>query len=265
MPSTLSEAAHDVLNEPDPWRKISLTRHYTAAWQAGDITNIGCTQPPDHPARPSKPVLKDPTDMPRRRAKGRAGQMALVHAIAHIELNAIDLAWDIIARFTHEDLPTQYYDDWVEVAFDEAEHFNLLVNRMSDFGGVYGDLPAHNGLWEAAAKTEDDLLARLAIIPMTLEARGLDTTPGVVNRLRQAGDQQSADIFERIAREEVPHVKAGVHWFEKVCQSRNIDPVETYHDMIKTRFQGTLKAPFNEDARSQAGMNKEYYQRYDTA
>lgn len=262
MPLTLSNAAYAVLTEPAPLRKIALTNEYATAWKSRSINTIGNKHLPDSPARPSKPELKAPTDMPRRRAKGRSGQLALVHAIAHIELNAIDLAWDIIARFTHENLPDQYYDDWVSVAEDEAAHFGLLANRLADFGGTYGDLPAHNGLWEAAESTYDDILARLAIIPMTLEARGLDTTPGAVTKLRQAGDHETADIFEKIAREEIPHVKAGVYWFELLCQQRQIDPVTTYHDVIKNRFQGNLKAPFNEDARTAAGMNPDYYLRY---
>ncbi len=188
--------------------------------------------------------------------------MAFIHAIAHIELNAIDLAWDIIARFTNEALPKLFYDDWVQVALDEAEHFNLLSERLSELGGAYGDLPAHNGLWEAAVTTNDDLLARLAIVPMTLEARGLDTTPGAVSKLRQAGDAQSADILQRIGSEEIPHVRAGVRWFETLCEGRGIDPVTSYHEFIRTRFQGSLKPPFNEEARAQAGMTIEYYARY---
>jgi uncharacterized ferritin-like protein (DUF455 family) len=188
--------------------------------------------------------------------------MAFVHAIAHIELNAIDLAWDIIARFSGEELPKAFYDDWVQVAVDEAEHFDLLVRRMTDFSGTYGDLPAHDGLWQAALTTRDDLLARLAIIPMTLEARGLDTTPGAVKKLRQAGDEKTANILEQIAIEEIPHVRAGVFWFETLCHNNNIDPHDTFHGYIETRFQGRLKPPFNIEARTQAGMDPKYYARY---
>ncbi len=251
-----------VLNESDPSEKVRKTRQFVAAWQAGKFTKIGTAQPPSRPKQPTKPDLISPKDMPRRRPTGRIGRFAFVHAIAHIEFNAIDLAWDIIARFTGETLPREFYDDWSQVALDEAEHFDLLVGRMADFEGAYGDLPAHDGLWDAAITTGDDLLARLAIVPMILEARGLDTTPAAVTRLRQAGDIETAKILERIAAEEIPHVSAGVRWFEYLCHQRDIDPVTTFHHLVETRFGGTPKPPFNQDARTQAGMASEYYRRY---
>jgi len=262
IPETLSDAACAVLNEASPDRKVIKTRAYVAAWKSGVITEVGQCPPPLHPARPAKPELKAPTEMPRRRAKGRAGQIAFVHAIAHIELNAIDLAWDMIARFTSEGMPSTFYHDWAQVALDEAEHFSLLDRRLLDLGSAYGELPAHHGLWEAALATADDLLARLAIVPMTLEARGLDTTPGAIAKLTQAGDEQTATVLDRIATEEIPHVRAGVVWFEYLCTQRNIDSISAYHQFIKTRFQGTLKPPFNEMARAQSGMSGEYYHPY---
>jgi len=197
--------------------------------------------------------------MPRRRMGSREGRVALIHAIAHIELNAIDLAWDIIARFTHEDLPRDFYDDWVKVAYDEAVHFNLLNTRLHDFDAAYGDCPAHNGLWDAAYKTRHDLMARCALVPMVLEPRGLDTTPPTVAKLRGLNDHKTADIFERIAEEEIPHVAAGTRWFTYMAEKRTVDPIPTYHTLVKTLFKGTLKAPFNEPARTQAGLLPDYY------
>ena len=262
IPYTLGEAACSILNDPIPASKVSKTQEYVAAWKSGEIAEIGSSCPPRHPARPSKPELKSPRDMPRRRPTGNSGRFAFVHAITHIELNAINLAWDIVARFTDEDLPRKFYDDWCEVALDEAEHFYLLDRRLNDLGGSYGDLAAHDGLWDAAISTSDDLLVRLAIVPMVLEARGLDTTPGAIAKLQQAGDGKTAEALETIAQEEIPHVRAGVHWFETLCRQRGIEPVSTFHHLIKTRFNGTPKPPFNEVARTKAGMASEYYTCY---
>ena len=257
---TLSHAACSVLMEPAPVGKVERTRSCCSAWRTGAINSVGGIRPPERPARPERPVLQSAQNMPRRRHKGQAGRFAFVHAIAHIEFNAIDLAWDIVSRFTAEEMPKAFYDDWVQVALDEAEHFQLLQTRLSGLGGAYGDLPAHDGLWEAASSTADDLLARLAYVPMMLEARGLDTTPRAVEKLRQAGDKETADILEHIAHEEIPHVQAGVRWFEYLCDQRDIEPVSTFHELVSTRFKAAPKPPFNEIARSKAGMAASYYQ-----
>ena len=237
-----------------------MTRDFAAAWASGDIASIGNIALPGRPARPPNPELRPPRDMPKRNPRGQAGRIAFLHAIAHIELNAIDLAWDIVGRFTGEDLPRAFYDDWVGVAKDEADHFDLLSRRLEELGSAYGDHPAHDGLWEAAEKTADDVLARLALVPMVLEARGLDTTPMAVRRLRDAGDQDSADILETIGCEEVPHVGAGVRWFEFICAKRGLDSVPAFHRLVAERFKGVLKAPFNEAARAEAGFAPNYYQ-----
>jgi len=200
-----------------------------------------------------------PRDMPRRSKAGVEGRRAFLHAIAHIELNAIDLAWDIIARFTGEDMPRAFFDDWVQVAVDEANHFDMLCQRLRDLDSDYGAYPAHDGLWEAAANTMDDLMARLALVPMVLEARGLDTTPAAVRRLRGNGDHETAAILETIGREEIPHVAAGVRWFEFLARRRRLDAIPTFREIISQRFNGNLKAPFNETARHQAGMSEDYY------
>ena len=165
---------------------------------------LGQAVPPPRPARPERPLLRPPKEMAKRRAFGsQAGRIALIHALAHIELNAIDLVWDLVARFTGEKLPRAVFDDWVEVAAEEAYHFVLLAGRLAELGARYGDLPAHDGLWEAAAATVDDLLARLAVVPLVLEARGLDVTPQMAARLERAGDAESAQILRRIYRDEI--------------------------------------------------------------
>ncbi len=260
MTTTIGDAAITVLGEPDPAAKVALTRRFAAAWACGDITTIGDAALPGRPARPRVPELRRPREMPERKTGHLAGRIAFVHAITHIELNAIDLAWDIVGRFTHENLPRDFYDDWIGVAKDEAEHFDMLSRRLVDMGSAYGDHPAHDGLWEAAENTADDLLARLALVPMVLEARGLDTTPMAVKRLRDAGDDASAEIFETIGREEIPHVRAGVRWFEFICAKRDLDPVPEFHRLVTERFKGSLKAPFNEAARAEAEFAPHYYQ-----
>ena len=262
-PETLCRAALAVLAAPDPAAKVALTRAHAADWRAGAIAEVGTGRPPDRPARPPKPALRLPRDMPRRRKGGVAGRAAFVHAIAHIELNAIDLAWDIVARFTGEAMPRAFHDDWVGVALDEAEHFDLLSRRLAELGSAYGELPAHDGLWEAAANTADDLMARLALVPMVLEARGLDTTPAAVRRLEANGDAETAAILARIGAEEVPHVAAGVRWFEHLARARGLDPVAHFHDLLRARFAGVLKPPFNSDARAAAGMDPAYWAPFD--
>ena len=257
---SLSEAACIVLADPSPSSKIALTNEIASAWQSGQLTKVGYATPPDRPARPTKPELLRPQDMPKRRAKAAKGRLALIHAIAHIELNAIDLAWDIVARFTMHDLPRKFYDDWVGVAVDEAHHFGLLEGYLFKHGALYGDLPAHDGLWQAAEDTAGDILARLAIIPLVLEARGLDATPPMIAKMQQVGDIQAARILETIAAEEVAHVAAGVHWFKYVCRCQKIKPVQTYQALVKKYFKGKLKPPFATAARDQAGLSADYYE-----
>jgi uncharacterized ferritin-like protein (DUF455 family) len=221
---------------------------------------IGGAAPPLRPARRDRPPLLPPRDMKRRRNLGSpAGRIALIHALAHIELNAIDLGWDIIARFAGEDLPREFFDDWVGVAAEEVEHFALLDGRLAALGAAYGDLPAHDGLWEAASNTAHDLLARLAVVPLVLEARGLDVTPEMMRRLECAGDPESAAILDRIYRDEIGHVAVGARWFERLCAARGLDPAATFRDLVSRHFTGALKPPFNHAARAAAGMPSEYY------
>lgn len=259
MTETLTDAAREVLGTPEPAGKVRLTRRHAAEWAAGAIPAIGVAGAADRPARPAAPELRRPADMPRRRKGSLAGRCAFLHAIAHIELNAVDLAWDIVARFADPALPRAFYDDFVATALDEAEHFAMLDRRLHELGSGYGALPAHDGLWEAAAATADDLAARLALVPMVLEARGLDTTPKAVADLEAAGDPESAAILARIGREEVPHVASGVRWFEHLCRRDGAEPEARFHEIVRRRFQGQVKPPFNDAARRQAGMCPGYY------
>ena len=197
--------------------------------------------------------------MARRRGMGEEARRALIHAIAHIELNAIDLAWDLIVRFGRPDFPPGFFADWVHVADDEARHFSSLNERLGELGSTYGDFPAHDGLWEAAEKTAHCLLFRLAVVPMALEARGLDTTPNTVARLKAGGDARTAIILDGIAEDEINHVGAGRRWFEHFCGLRDKDPVAAFHDYISRGFGAILKPPFAVDARARAGLGPDYY------
>ncbi len=257
---TLTAAARAVLAAADPADKARISTEAAAAWRAGRIAEIGATPPPPRPARPGRPTLLAPRDMPKRKAgQSAAHRIALLHALAHIELNAIDLAWDIIARFAHDSLPKAFYDDWVVVADEEALHFRLLSERLAALGAAYGDLPAHDGLWQAAEETAGDLLARLAIVPLVLEARGLDVTPAMADRLERAEDGESAAILRRIYQDEIGHVAAGRCWFEHACAARKLEPVATWQSLVRRHFRGTLKPPFNDDARAAAGFDAAFY------
>jgi uncharacterized ferritin-like protein (DUF455 family) len=259
--TTLTEAACAVLNAAEPEEKVALSHRHAAAWRDGAISDIGGAAPPDRPARPAKPELKDPRDMPRRRGAGSlANRFALLHAVAHIELNAVDLAWDLIARFASCDLPRDFYDDWVVVADQEAAHHALVAGRLAALGAAYGDLPAHDGLWQAAQATAHDLLARLAIVPLVLEARGLDVTPDMIEKLKRQGDDASVAVLEVIYREEIGHVATGQRWFQWECARRGADPVASYRDLVRRYHGGALKPPFNRAAREQAGFAAVFYE-----
>jgi uncharacterized ferritin-like protein (DUF455 family) len=248
-----------VLSAADPAEKVRLSRGVAALWLGGGMS-VGATAPPPRPARPGRPPLRPPREMERRRnLAALPGRIALVHALAHIELNAIDLGWDIVARFDCENLPRQFFDDWVRVAAEEAEHFALLDARLQALGAAYGDLPAHDGLWEAAAATVHDLLARLAVVPLVLEARGLDVTPEMIARLERAGDADSAAILQRIYADEISHVAVGARWFAWVCDRQGLDPAAVFHDRVRRYFRGALKPPFNRVARESAGMPAVFY------
>lgn len=214
---------------------------------------------PDRPARPTKPTLLLPRDMPRRRISAPDGRVAQIHAVAHIELNAIDLAVDIIGRFYNASLPDQFLDDWMRIAADEARHFLMLDNRLASLDSFYGQFPAHDGLWQAASDTNDDLAARLSIVPLVLEARGLDVTPEMSKQFEAVDDHETVRILQIILRDEKTHVSAGMRWFLFLCEERGLEPLETFHSYVKKRFKGKIKAPFNIAARQQSGMPDDFY------
>lgn len=258
--TSLAARAVAVLETASPPAKAALARETAAAWRAGEIAEVGSALPPPRPARPARPELKRPGEVPKRKInRGTAGRGALLHALAHIELNAIDLAADIIARFTDEALPRAFYDDWVRVADEEAKHYLLLAERLADLGFSYGDLPAHDGLWQAAAETAHDLLARLAVVPLVLEARGLDVTPAMIAKLRAAEDTESAATLQVIYDEEIGHVAIGKRWFDFLCARRGLDSRETWQSLVRRHFKGQLKPPFNDAARDLAGFPAQYY------
>ncbi len=264
IPSALKQALR-VLLTSDPLGKVEQVKSLKRLWdQKKSIGKIERSEIPETPARPKKPDLVDPNKVPRRRLGSTEGRAAMLHAIAHIELNAIDLACDMIARFTHADeVPSdkkeQFVSDWISVASDEARHFEMLQNRLNELGYSYGDFPAHNGLWEAAETTNSDVAARLAIAPLVLEARGLDVTPAIIKKLTNVNDCDSVVILKTIYREEVNHVAIGIRWFNVVAKSLNQDPTDFFKTLVKTHFKGQLKPPFNVEARTLAGMPGAFY------
>ncbi|WP_374646045.1 ferritin-like domain-containing protein [Tabrizicola sp.] len=252
-----------MLATADGREKTALGRAHAAAWfaarAAGQPLPIGRASPPDRPARPDRPELLAPRDVPRRRPGSEAGRLALLHAVAHIELNAVDLHWDIIARFTGQPMPLGFYDDWVKAADEEAKHFNLICDCLEALDSHYGALPAHAGMWRAAEDTAGDLLARLAVVPMVLEARGLDVTPGMIGIFRKAGITGAVAALEVIYAEEVGHVAYGSKWFNWLCGRDGLDPKEVFHDLVRRHFHGALKPPFNEEKRAEAGLPPDFY------
>ncbi|HEX8482350.1 MAG TPA: ferritin-like domain-containing protein [Allosphingosinicella sp.] len=258
-PSTVAQAARHVLLAAEPSAKIRAARAAARAWRRGALDDAFDVPMPDQPARPGRPELLPPSRMPKRgRGGSERGRIAMLHALAHIEFSAIDLAFDLAGRFG-AGFPAAFVDDWFAVGADEAIHFALLDRRLRTLGSAYGALPAHEGLWEAAAATADDPLARLAVVPMVLEARGLDVTPAVVARFEAAGDMRSAAILGRIYRDEIRHVAAGSKWFRWGCESRRIEPVSAWKELVGARFRGAIKPPFNDSARDEAGLSRDYY------
>ena len=258
-PTTLAAAAVAVLTEPAPTEKAAKAQAMADAWRAGALSEAAGPRPPVRPARPDRPALLPPRLMPKRRAQSEAGRIALLHALAHIELNAIDLACDLIARFGSS-FPRGFFDDWTTVAEEEAVHFTLLAARLADFGAAYGDLPAHDGLWRTAADTSQDALARLAVVPLVLEARGLDVTPSMIESLQRAGDAASAGVLSRIYDDEIGHVAAGWRWFDWLCGARGFAPAETWQALVRSHFRSGLRRPFNRAARQRAGLAAGLYE-----
>jgi len=263
MSVTLADMALEVLATADGRAKAALGRRHAATWfaarKAGTALAIGQAAPPMQPARPARPELLAPREMPKRRPGTPAGRLALIHAVAHIELNAIDLHWDIIARFSDQPMPPGFYDDWVKAADEEAKHFNLMCDCLEAAGSHYGALPAHAGLWRAAQDTADDFLGRLAVVPMVLEARGLDVTPGMIAIFEKSNEPQVVAALNTIYAEEVAHVAYGSKWFNWLCGRDTLDPKETFHALVRRYFHSTLKPPFNEEKRAEAGIPPDFY------
>ena len=274
--NNLCACALDILGTAEAHKKAEKTRHYTQQWRDGHITSLGTIEDmPMRPARPDKPELLMPRDMPRRRkGDNDKNKINLLHALSHIELNAIDLSWDIIARFsfyytqtssppsngTDFTLPLAFYTDWLKVADDEAKHFLMLSERLADFNARYGDLPAHDGLWESATKTANDFAARLAIVPMVLEARGLDVTPNMVKLMMAQGDTKTANMLQIIHDDEITHVAAGTVWFKKWCDHHGKDQETYFQQLVREYFNGNLRKPFNHPSREEAGMIRDWYE-----
>lgn len=253
MASDLRLSARLVLMADSVETKLAAVDALAAAAESGcgiDLSGPGVDVV--LPGRPATPQLVPPKALPRRSLLQTEGRAALLHAITHIEFNAIDLACDAVQRFP--DMPHGFYTDWISVAVDEARHFRLLQERLAGIGYVYGDFAAHDGLWEMALRTRHDCLARMALVPRLLEARGLDVTPGMIAKLSQAGDAESVRVLEIILREEVGHVAIGTHWFNFCCQERGCDPESTFLDLLKSVGRGALRGPYNDGARRLAGF-----------
>lgn len=243
----------------EPALKVKAAREAARAWRLGRLAWRFEAAMPDRPSRPERPLLLAPSQMPKR---GRAGsprsRIAMLHALAHIEYVAIDLAFDLIGRFGAR-FPRGFVDDWMRVGAEEAMHFAILGRRLRALGAAYGELPAHDGLWEAAEATAHDPLARLAVVPMVLEARGLDVTPSTIARFDAAGDATTARLLRRIYDDEIRHVAAGVRWFESYCALQRFAPAPHWRALVARHFRGVIKPPFNGSARAAAGLTREFY------
>ena len=258
---TLTAACRSVLMTPDPRAKAGAARQVAEDWRLGKLQRdiSAPTDWPERPARPPKPELLPPREMPKRKISGPTGSKAQLHALAHIELNAIDLAFDLVGRFVDAPLEDDFINDWIQVGADEARHFLMLADRLNEFDMHYGNLPAHDGLWQAAFDTRNDLLARLSVVPLVLEARGLDVTPTMMEKFSRAGDEKSAKMLAIIFEDEKNHVFAGSKWFMRLCKDQNLDPARCFRDQLEQHFGGALKPPFNVAARDEAGLPRHFY------
>lgn len=277
----LLEAALIVLSIPDIKEKAFLTRLFFRQYRANSFSPVASAfsadaaqDPaeesrtlPSYPARPANLQVVRPGEVAKRGVGGSTERrVAMIHSLAHIESWAIDLSWDVVARWAHLSrdgvLPEEFFADWAEVADDEARHFGLLNDRLSSLGSFYGAMPVHDGLWESASTTFHDLLARLAVEHCVHEGRGLDVTPKTIARFRSAADLQSADMLTVIYNEEIAHVQKGLKWFTYICERRRPRerPVDVFHETVRANFHGKLKPPFNAEARARAGMGPEWYE-----
>lgn len=252
---SIAEAAADCLATADPTEKVKKTRETLERWNRGDLAPGAPSgwQPLDTPGRPARPALVSPRELPKRKLTNEHGRASLVHAVAHIEFNAINLAWDAVQRFSA--MPDAFQNDWTRVAAEEAEHFQLMRERLQTLGCDYGDLPAHDGLWDMARRTAGDVLERMALVPRVLEARGLDVTPGMIERLEAVGDDDTAQRLGVILRDEIGHVAIGNHWFKTLCAARGLPAHSTSLGLVKRHLRGEIRCPLNHQDRLRAGFD----------
>lgn len=257
---SVASAIRAALLTGEPRAKCFATRKVARAWRMGKLAFVFDEAMPDEPARPDRPELLPPNRMPKRGKFGsERGRLALWHSLAHIEFVAIDLALDMAGRFGAE-RGEQFVSDFLDVAADEAMHFALLDRKLATLGSHYGALPAHGGLWQAAHETRHDVAARLAVVPMVLEARGLDVTPATLERVEAAGDGGGAKILARILDDEIRHVGFGTKHFLKVCEERGNNPETAWKSLVREHFRGPIKPPFNDSARLAAGLSRTFYE-----
>jgi uncharacterized ferritin-like protein (DUF455 family) len=258
LTTDLYSAVYTCLLIAEPDAKIRVVPQLQAAWLAGELKRSEQAANPEKvlvPGRPTKPELVLPKQMKQRKLHNLDGRIALLHAVAHIEFNAINLALDAVYRF--REMPDDYYRDWLQVAAEEAYHFDLVRTRLRELGADYGDLPAHNGLWEHALKTDHDVLVRMALVPRVLEARGLDVTPPMMERLREVGDATTADVLAIILRDEVGHVRMGSYWYRYCCELRGLEPEATFRQLLREVLQAPVRGPLYTEGRLQAGFSAE--------
>lgn len=243
----------------DASEKCAATASLVANFGGYELDQDNKVMPIDTPGYPAALQLVAPRKLKRRGIQQQEGRNTLMHAIAHIEFNAINLALDAAYRFRHQ--PVNYYQDWLGVAADEARHFGMIRAYLNQHGCDYGDLPAHNGLWDMAVQTANDVTARMALVPRVLEARGLDVTPTMIKRLNAVADQQAVEILQEIYQDEIGHVKIGSHWFSYQCLQHGLDPATTFKTLVDKHLHGELKGPFNISARLLAGFDREELER----
>uniref|UniRef100_A0A3B6FIM8 DUF455 domain-containing protein n=1 Tax=Triticum aestivum TaxID=4565 RepID=A0A3B6FIM8_WHEAT len=254
--SSLAEMGALVLSTADPLAKAHLTHAAFSRWAAGGLP-VGLARAPDHPARPEKPLAVTQKEVPTHKAMGVPLNAYMLHNLAHVELNAIDLAWDTVVRFSplRDTLGDGFF---ARVADDESRHFRWYSQRLAELGFRYGDMPVHNLLWRECAKSSSDVSARMAVIPLVQEARGLDAGPRLVQKLIGFADHRSADIVAKVAEEELAHVSVGLYWFLKVCEMMGRVPGAAFRDLIK-EHDVVMRGPFNYQSRDEAGIPREWY------
>jgi uncharacterized ferritin-like protein (DUF455 family) len=257
---SVASAIREALLTGDPRAKCFATRNVARRWRKGALAFSFDQEMPEEPARPDQPELLPPNQMPKRGKFGsERGRIALWHSLAHIEFVAIDLALDMAGRFG-EAMGEEFVSDFLSVAADEAMHFALLARKLESLGSYYGALPAHGGLWQAAHDTRMDVAARLAVVPMVLEARGLDVTPATLERVKAAGDEHGARILARILDDEIRHVGFGTKHFLKIAEKTGEAPESAWKSLVRRHFRGPVKPPFNDSARLAAGLSRAFYE-----